>query len=336
MSLTSGTQKALFLQSKFGAYQLQEQPIHAPGPGQLLVKVEVVGLNPFDWKAQTYDFGLSYPILLGSDISGVVEKVGDDISNFAIGDRVVFQGHWTPEKGGYQEYTLTDVETTAKIPSNISFESAATIPATITSGICGLYLPNPYGAGLTSPLDASGRERYAGKPIVVLGGSGNIGQNVIQLAKLSGFSPIVTTASPRNEEHLKSLSATLGFEFLVPFAVCAYSGSALGLSTSVAPAPGTKLRVGSVDKLLMRFTPSSISRTRSFRWFDVAPCRTIVAVRVFLPCVVGSKPASPSTLYELPQNRHTVTTNLDGLEEYRPLRLGLCNIRWRLFREFFF
>ncbi|KAG6840428.1 hypothetical protein C0991_006778 [Blastosporella zonata] len=204
----AGTQKALFLESKFSQYILREQPIHKPGPGQLLVKVEVVGLNPVDWKIPTYGFDLSYPLVLGSDISGVVEKIGDGVSKFAIGDRVVFQGLWTHDQGGFQEYTLADAETTAKIPSNISFESAATIPATITSGLCGLYLPEPHGAGLTPPLDASGRGKYAGKPIVILGGSSNVGQNVIQLAKLSGFSPIVTTASPRNEGHLKSLGAT--------------------------------------------------------------------------------------------------------------------------------
>ncbi|KAG6873472.1 hypothetical protein C0995_015175 [Termitomyces sp. Mi166 len=203
-----GTQKALFIDNKFGPYTLREQPIHEPGPGQLLVNVEAVGLNPIDWKVPVYGLDLQYPALLGSDISGVVKKVGNGVSNFAVGDRVVSQGLWTPDRGGFQEFTLTDADMTAKIPPNVSFESAATIPATIASALVGLYLPKPHGVGLTPPWEASARGKYASKPIVILGGSGNVGQNVIQLAKLSGFSPIVTTASPRNEEHLKSLGAT--------------------------------------------------------------------------------------------------------------------------------
>ncbi|KAG6851318.1 hypothetical protein H0H87_001344, partial [Tephrocybe sp. NHM501043] len=110
------------------------------------------------------------------------------------------------------------------IPSNISFESAATLPVGLASGLIGLYLPEPHGAGLVPPLEAAGRGKYKGAPFVVLGGASNVGQNgmqatfmaqpvidmslVIQLAKLSGFSPIITTASPHNGEYLKSIGAT--------------------------------------------------------------------------------------------------------------------------------
>ncbi|KAG6914929.1 hypothetical protein DXG01_014393 [Tephrocybe rancida] len=205
----SGTQKALILEKKFGSYVLRrDYPIHKPGRGELLVKVEAVGLNPIDWKIPALGFELNFPVVLGADVSGVVEKLGDSVTSFAVGDRVVFQATWTAENGGFQEYSLAEAETTAKIPSNLSFEQAATIPATITSGLTGLYLPSPHGVGLTPPLEASTRGKYASKSIVVLGGASNVGQNVIQLAKLSGFSQIVTTASPRNEEHLKSIGAT--------------------------------------------------------------------------------------------------------------------------------
>ncbi|KAG6808202.1 hypothetical protein H0H87_000434, partial [Tephrocybe sp. NHM501043] len=84
----TGIQKALFIETKHGAYNLREHPIHLPGPGQLLIRNEAVGLNPSDWKVQVYDFDLSYPFLLGSDISGTVEKVGEGVSTFAVGDRV--------------------------------------------------------------------------------------------------------------------------------------------------------------------------------------------------------------------------------------------------------
>ncbi|KAG6812676.1 hypothetical protein H0H92_001434 [Tricholoma furcatifolium] len=212
----SGTQKALVLESKFGDYKLKEQPIHEPSPGELLVKVEVVGLNPVDWKIPAYGFDLPYPIVVGSDVTGVVEKLGNGVSGFAVGDRVSVASKSAvlddTDRGRHtassREYALTYAETTAKIPPRISFEEAATIPATITSGFCGLYLARPHGVGLTPPLDVSARGKYAGRPLVVLGASSNVGQNVLQLAKLSGFSPIVVTASPKNTEHLKSIGAT--------------------------------------------------------------------------------------------------------------------------------
>ncbi|KAG6835581.1 hypothetical protein H0H93_016815 [Arthromyces matolae] len=203
-----GTQKSLLIEKKFGPYVLRERSIPEPGQGQVLVKVEVTGLNPADWKIQTRGFDFAYPIVSGCDISGVVQEIGCDVSRFAVGDRVLFQGNLTVDKGGFQEYTLVDEDLAAKIPLNISFEEAATIPATIPSGLVGLYLPKPHGVGLTPPFDAAGRGQYTGKSIVILGGSSSVGQNVIQLAKLSGFSNIVTTASLRNEAFLKSLGAT--------------------------------------------------------------------------------------------------------------------------------
>ena len=92
-----------------------------------------------------------------------------------------------------------------------------------------MYNKNPHGFGLLSPVSPEGKGKYAGKPIVILGGSSSVGQNgkvvfflaiptgtpfsnvnfpAIQLAKLSGFSPIITTASLSHAEALKSLGAT--------------------------------------------------------------------------------------------------------------------------------
>ncbi|KAF5374442.1 hypothetical protein D9615_009107 [Tricholomella constricta] len=205
----AGTQKALFLESKFGEFKLREQAIHKPGPGQLLVQIEATGLNPVDWKVQKYGiFVEDYPALIGTDISGVVEEIGSGVSDFSVGDRVVFQGSWTHDMAGYQQYTLADAAITAKIPPQLSFEQAATIPVALAAAVAGLYLPKPHGAGLVAPLDVFTRGKYAGKPIVILGGATSVGQYVIQVAKLSGFSPIITTASLKHEEHLKSLGAS--------------------------------------------------------------------------------------------------------------------------------
>ncbi|KAG6901425.1 hypothetical protein C0995_012136 [Termitomyces sp. Mi166 len=193
-------QKALFLEAKFSPFTLKESSIPKPGIGQLLVRIEATALNPVDWKIQKYGIFIeNFPALIGTDIAGVVEEVGEDASGFAKGDRVVFQGAWAVDMAGYQQYTLTNAVTTAK---------ASTIPVAGAAAVAGFYLPSPHGAGLTAPFDASGRGKYAGKPAVILGGATSVGQFAIQFAKLSGFSPILTTASVKHESFLKSLGAT--------------------------------------------------------------------------------------------------------------------------------
>ncbi|KAG6840149.1 hypothetical protein C0991_008586, partial [Blastosporella zonata] len=203
------TQKALFLDNKLGPFTLRERPVPKPGPGQLLVKIETTALNPVDWKIQKYGIFLQesdYPALVGTDIAGVVEEIGEGASGFAKGDRV--HGAWANDLAGYQQYTLTYAVTTAKIPSHISFDEAATLPVAITATVAGYYLSQPHGAGLTHPFDPSNQRKYAGKPLVILGGATSVGQFAIQFGKLSGFSPIFTTASTKHESFLKSLGAT--------------------------------------------------------------------------------------------------------------------------------
>lgn len=205
----TGTQKALFLESKCGEFKVGENSIPTPGAGQLLVRIEATGLNPIDWKVQEYGIFLEkFPAILGTDIAGVVEEVGDGVSGFATGDRVFFQGAWEKDLAGYQQHTLAVAEITAKIPAHLSFEQAATVPVAIAAAVGGLYLPKPHGAGLTAPLDSSTQGKYAGKPIVILGGTTSLGQYAIQFARLSGFSPIIATASLKHGQHLKSLGAT--------------------------------------------------------------------------------------------------------------------------------
>jgi len=123
------TQKVFFLGSKFGQFNVREHVIPIPGLGQLLVRIEASGLNPIDWKIQKNGTYIdTYPSIIGAHIAGVVEEVGEGVSGFKKGDRVLSQGAWTNDKASYQQYSLTDAEMTAKIPSHNSSEAAATIP----------------------------------------------------------------------------------------------------------------------------------------------------------------------------------------------------------------
>jgi NADPH:quinone reductase-like Zn-dependent oxidoreductase len=203
------TQKALLLVQKFGELAVDTIPVQKPCPGHILVKVQAAALNPVDWKVHRYGiFVQTFPAILGTDISGDVEEVGEGVTDFKRGDRVVFQGQLGIKYAGFQQYALGFAESTAKLPSNISYDEAATLAVALSAPYVGLYNQHPLGIGLVPPVSSEGKGKYTGNPIVIIGGSSSVGQNTIQLAKLSGFSPIIVTASLHHAENLKSLGAT--------------------------------------------------------------------------------------------------------------------------------
>ncbi|KAF8150175.1 chaperonin 10-like protein [Crassisporium funariophilum] len=207
------TQKALLLDAKFGKFVLENLPIPKPGPGEVLVKVKAASLNPVDWKIQKYGiFVENYPAVIGTDIAGDIEELGEGVTEFKKGDRVFFQGQFGNDYAGFQQYAKGLAVTTARIPSNISYDQASALPVALTAAYVGLYNINPYGLGFETPVSANARGKYAGTPIVILGGASSVGQFGLQLAKLSGFSPIITTASSKNSEYVKSLGATHVFD----------------------------------------------------------------------------------------------------------------------------
>lgn len=204
------THKALILEAKQGKLLVGNRCTPSPQSGQLLVKVFATSLNPLDWKIHKHGRIIEeFPAVLGSAIAGEVEEVGEGVTTFVKGERVFCQGIFVPDGGSFQQFTLTTAATTAKIPANVSFEEAATIPVALTAAYVGLYNDKPFGAGLASPLvGEANRGKYSGKPLVVLGGGSSVGEYGIQLAKLSGFSPIIVTASSKHTEHLHYLGAT--------------------------------------------------------------------------------------------------------------------------------
>ncbi|KAG6372052.1 chaperonin 10-like protein [Boletus reticuloceps] len=172
-----------------------------------------------------------YPVILGEEGAGVVLKVSDGVRNLARGDNVfvpsicltrgvryacaehvhlrrLFQATFGNKYGSFQEHCLVLAEIAAKIPPNLSYEEAASILIAFAPFAVATYAQRPQGIGLTPPFEEGGRDKYAGRPIVIFGGAASVGQQAIQLAKLSGFSPIITTASLHNEDLLLSLGAT--------------------------------------------------------------------------------------------------------------------------------
>ncbi|CDO69948.1 hypothetical protein BN946_scf184836.g22 [Trametes cinnabarina] len=208
-------QTVLSLEGKGGPLVLKQVEVPKPAADEVLIRVEATALSPGDWKM--YALGIliqSYPTILGFDVAGVVVEVGGEVKNHAKGDRVLCESYinlMTGEsRGAFQQYIAVPSEYVAKIPDNISFDEAATVPSSLGTAALPLYnkAEGADSAKLVAPWEEGGRGKYKGKAALILGGASSIGQYVIQLARLSGFSSIVTTASPKNAELLKSLGAT--------------------------------------------------------------------------------------------------------------------------------
>ncbi|KIK59084.1 hypothetical protein GYMLUDRAFT_245520 [Collybiopsis luxurians FD-317 M1] len=168
----ASTQKVLYLEKAKGAFVMSDAPILKPGPGQLSVKVISAALNLADWKIQAYDFFITkYPAIFGGDIAGDVAEVGKGIEGFSKGDKVYvllpvhvsvplagpnacssfFRGWYSNEFAGFQQYTLVPADIVGKIPSNINYDQASTIPLAFTTAAFGLL--GPAGTALDPTLE---------------------------------------------------------------------------------------------------------------------------------------------------------------------------------------
>ncbi|KAJ0417982.1 chaperonin 10-like protein [Aspergillus carlsbadensis] len=208
MSLPS-TFKAALLKEGAGRHTITDRPLNPPGNNEVNIRVTATAINPVDWKIRdsgTY-FLKTFPAVLGSDAAGEIVSVGNGVADFAVGDRVFFQGIvGNYDASTFQQYCRMPAALVGKTPASITDDQAAGVTLATIAGITGLY--DKTGRGLAPPpWDEGGDRAGNGKAIVVLGGSSSVGQYVIQLARLAGFERIVTNASLTHEERLKSHGA---------------------------------------------------------------------------------------------------------------------------------
>ncbi|KAI0822579.1 GroES-like protein [Trametes gibbosa] len=215
-------QKALILPATGERFIVGVSPIPRPGPTDILVEVHAAGLNPLDWKI-TLPVPLfmsmipSYPFIAGADGAGVVIDVGTDVTDFESGDRVLFLGsRATRERATFQQFCTIPSHFAAKadsdasqMPEDLSFEAAAAVPVNLVSAALAFYNEHSESESLALKhfWGEGGQSAYAGQPMLILGGASSVGQYAIQLAKASGFDPIITTASSHNAALLTSLGA---------------------------------------------------------------------------------------------------------------------------------
>ena len=168
--------------------RLADLPCPEPGAGEVLVRVHAAGVNPVDWKIRGgmgQRLGLSLPIVLGGEIAGTIERVGEGVGDFRAGDAV----YGIIKSGGFAEYAIARPGELAPKPAGLDFVHAAAVPLGALTAWQAMF-----------DLAQLGR----GQRILITGTSGGVGSLAVQLAKDRG-AHVTGLASARNEAFVRGL-----------------------------------------------------------------------------------------------------------------------------------
>lgn len=219
--MTSKQMKAI-RQHRFGGpevLQHEDAPMPELKAGEVLVRVHAVGINPPDWYLRDgyrmlppeWQPQVAFPVILGTDISGVIEALADDIasdrSGFAVGDEVYamvrFPDGFAGDSRAYAEYVSVPASELARKPAGIDHVHAAGAPMSLLTAwqfliALGHDAPNPLQPQQHVPLPLKG------KTVLVNGAAGGVGHFLVQIAKWQG-ARVIAVASGRHEALLREL-----------------------------------------------------------------------------------------------------------------------------------
>ena len=169
---------------------VEDVPIPSPGPGEILVRVMAAGVAPWDALIREGKSKVSPqpPLTLGSDLSGVVEQVGPDLSDFAPGDEVY--GVTNPQFCGAQaEFAVASAAMVARKPQSLNFVEAASAPVVAVTAWQMLF---------------QYAQAIRGQSIMIVGAAGNVGAYAVQMAVDSGVQ-VIATARLEDQALLRSI-----------------------------------------------------------------------------------------------------------------------------------
>jgi len=175
----------------------EDVPKPEPGAGQLLVRVKAAGVGHWDALIREGKVQLQpLPLTLGSELSGIIEGIGADVSGFELGDEVY--GATNEQFGGaYAEYAVPSARRMAPKPKTLSFIEAASVPIVTVTAWQMLF---EY-AHVT-----------AGQTVLIHGGSGGVGHLAIQIAKAFG-ARVIATASTANQDFIRRMGADVAIDY---------------------------------------------------------------------------------------------------------------------------
>ena len=196
------TMKAMVIHEYGGPEVLKYEDVPRPEPkeDQILIRVIAAGVNPVDGMIRSgmfaKDGNRAFPIILGGDVAGVVEKVGSKITKFKAGDPV-FAYISLDDSGGYAQYALVTEREAALKPKSLSYVEAAAVPIVALTAWQAL-------------IDTA--RLSEGQTVLIHGGSGGVGTFAIQIAKARG-AKVIATASTAKQDLLKELGADVAIDY---------------------------------------------------------------------------------------------------------------------------
>ena len=191
--------KAAILSKKNQDLEVKDIPVPEIGEDDALVKVKYAGVNPLDNMIVREEVKLitpyKYPLVMGNEFSGIVEKVGSDVKNFSEGDRV-YARMPLDKIGAFAEYVAINKDAVALIPDYLDFDEAACVPLTALTAVQAFELMNP----------------SRGESIFISGGTGSLGAMAIPIAKSLGLH-IITSGSEKNRQRVMDLGVSEFFDY---------------------------------------------------------------------------------------------------------------------------
>lgn len=200
---------AVYLDGKGKEFRVGPIDTQAPGKGEVLIRNKAVAINPVDWKIQDTGFYIDlWPIILGEDLAGEVAEVGEGVTRFKTGQRVLAHSNFLITKrlqdASFQDLVLVPEAAVSAIPDSMKYEDATALPLAVSTAAAGLYQSKKQ---ICLELDPPSTDRKtSGKTLLVWGGSSSVGTAAIQLAVASGLD-VVTTCSKRNFDLVEKLGA---------------------------------------------------------------------------------------------------------------------------------
>lgn len=152
-------------------------PLPSPGPGQVLIRHQAIGLNFIDTYHRSGLYPMKMPAVLGLEAAGVVEALGESVARFAVGDRVAYNG----TVGAYAQAAVVPADRAVKVPDGVSLETAA---AVLLKGMTAEFLVRR-----CHPVEP-------GQTVLVHAAAGGVGSILVQWAKALGATVIATVGSP--------------------------------------------------------------------------------------------------------------------------------------------
>ena len=251
--MSTTTMKAIRLHAFGGPEVLryEDAPMPALQPGDVLVRVHAAGINPPDWYLRDgyrslppeWRPSVSFPLIPGTDISGVVEAVGAQVQGFAIGDAVFGMVRFPSvgESAAYAEYVAAPASDFAHKPAGIDHVHAAAAPMALLTAwqflvTPGHDQPNPFQAGPHRPL------ALKGKTVLVNGAAGGVGHLAVQVAKWQG-AQVIAVASGAHQAFLRETGADQFIDYTTAAPEDSVKDIDLVLDTVGGPATSRFLRI---------------------------------------------------------------------------------------------